>query len=174
VSGGDAATLWPRVAEGLRRDLGARTFDRVSWWGAPRTHQIAFAACALVFAGTVLGFGLGAAARALGRQPASSVPARVRTVATLAAASALTVLVAVAIGLMSLSPFDLFVEVPLWLRATGWLALVAPLASIPLFVWSARGTTWTSLARLHGFALAIALAVFTALVRHYNLIGSVG
>ncbi|UNU44837.1 chromosomal replication initiator protein DnaA [Sphingopyxis sp. YF1] len=24
---GDAATLWPRVAEGLRRDLGARTFD---------------------------------------------------------------------------------------------------------------------------------------------------
>ena len=27
VSGGDAATLWPRVAEGLRRDLGARTFD---------------------------------------------------------------------------------------------------------------------------------------------------
>ena len=23
----DAATLWPRVAEGLRRDLGARTFD---------------------------------------------------------------------------------------------------------------------------------------------------
>ncbi|WP_374391999.1 chromosomal replication initiator protein DnaA [Sphingopyxis sp.] len=27
VSGGDAAMLWPRVAEGLRRDLGARTFD---------------------------------------------------------------------------------------------------------------------------------------------------
>ena len=27
VSGEDAATLWPRVAEGLRRDLGARTFD---------------------------------------------------------------------------------------------------------------------------------------------------
>ncbi|MGB7410851.1 MAG: DnaA N-terminal domain-containing protein, partial [Sphingopyxis granuli] len=24
---GDAAALWPRVAEGLRRDLGARTFD---------------------------------------------------------------------------------------------------------------------------------------------------
>ena len=24
---GDAATLWPRVAEGLRRDLGVRTFD---------------------------------------------------------------------------------------------------------------------------------------------------
>ncbi|MDZ3830604.1 MAG: chromosomal replication initiator protein DnaA [Sphingopyxis sp.] len=27
MSGDDAATLWPRVAEGLRRDLGARTFD---------------------------------------------------------------------------------------------------------------------------------------------------
>src|SRR3546814_10292822 len=24
---GDAAALWPRVAEGLRRDLGVRTFD---------------------------------------------------------------------------------------------------------------------------------------------------
>lgn len=172
----DARVAVLRDAEGeiAHLALGAWTFDRVSWWGDPRTHQIALGACALLFAGTVIGFALGAIARLFGRQPASSVPARVRVVATIAAASGLTVLLAVTVGLLSISPFDLFVEVPAWLRAVGWLAAVAPPAAIALFVWTARGTAWTPLARLHGFVLAIALGVFTALVTHYHLIGAIG
>jgi hypothetical protein len=146
------------------------TLDRVPWWRDPELHKLLLGACALVFVGTVVGFALGAVARALGRQPPSSVPAGVRAAATAAAALALATLVGVVVGLTAIPPFDLFIEIPAWLRAAGLL----PLLAIPLALLVAgrlvRSRGWTPLARLHAALLVLALGVFTALAWSYHLI----
>jgi hypothetical protein len=157
-----------------RLAVGSWVFDRVSWWRDPLVHQITFGACALLFAGTLAGLALGAAARRLPSQPKTRVSRAARAVAAIGAASALTALVAIVVGLMAISPFEFFIEVPAWLRATGLLAALAAPTALAVLAWSVAGRGWTPLARLHFAALGVALAVFAALAAHYNLVGWIG
>lgn len=151
--------------------IDAWTFDPVSWWRNPELHTLGLAACALVFAGTLFGWSLGGVARAVGRQPPSSVPLIARAVAATAAAFSLAALGAVVYGLATLSPFTLFLGPPTWLRVVGFLPLVAiPLALGAAFAL-ARSGRWTPLARLHYGVLALALFGWTAFAWSYNLIG---
>jgi CubicO group peptidase (beta-lactamase class C family) len=150
--------------------IDAQAFDRVSWWANPELHKLALGACAVVFAVTVLAALLPRLAQLTGRQPASSVPYAARAVAAAAAALSLATLAAVVLGMSSISPFALFVEVPLWLRAIGWL----PLVSIPLSGWAAvqlaHSGSWTPLARFHHAVLVLALFAWAALAWNYHVI----
>jgi CubicO group peptidase (beta-lactamase class C family) len=152
--------------------IDAWAFDRVAWWRDPELHRTLLGACALVFAATLLGFALGAGVRLFAGQPASPVPATVRAVAAAAAGLSLAVLAAIGIGLTALSPFALFLSIPLWLRAAGLLPFLSIPLSLALLLLLVRdGRRWTPLARLSLAALTAALAVFAALAWSYNLIG---
>src|SRR5262249_5089834 len=83
--------------------IDAMAFDRVSFWNDPELHKDLLAACAVVFAGTLLGWGIGALARATGRQPPSPIPRGARAIGAGAAALSLATLLAVGIGLGTLS-----------------------------------------------------------------------
>lgn len=148
-------------------------FDRAGVADSPRTHQIAGALCVLVLAGTLVGFALGGASRAIAGGPASSLPLAVRVMACVVAALDLSVLGGVAIGLSLLSPFELFLHVPAWLVMLGFV----PFASVPLsllvawpLVRSAGRRAWTPLARLHLVLLVLAFGVFGWLVVHWRVV----
>ena len=151
--------------------IDATAFDRVPFWRDPELHKDLLGACGAAFAGTLLGWGTGALARATGRQPPSPTPRAARAIGAGAAALSLATLVAVGVGLGTLSPFALFIEVPRWLRVAGVLPVLAvPLALAALY-WLARSRSWTVLARLHYALLVAALFTWTALAWNYHVIG---
>jgi hypothetical protein len=89
-------------------------------------------------------------------------------------ALSLAVLAAVAYGLTSISPHVILERIPTWLRAAGWLPVLSiPLSMLlPWLLWRSRGSpAWTPLARLHFGLLALASAVYAALLWSYHLIG---
>ncbi|MCU0670107.1 MAG: beta-lactamase family protein [Myxococcota bacterium] len=161
----DAGGTLQRVA------IDAFVYDRVPWWRDPALHQLAFGVCALLFAATLLGFGLGGVARRIAKQPPSRVPLASRLLACAGAALGLGAILAAGVGLAATSPFELFIEVPVWLRAMGVLSIASiPLAAVILFR-SARARDWTPLARFHFAALGVAMALFATLAWSYNLMG---
>jgi CubicO group peptidase (beta-lactamase class C family) len=177
-----APDLWQSVADETRiavlRDasgdvarvaVGPWVYDRVAWWRSPVLHQAVFGLCAAVFAGTLAAFCIGALLRAFASQPASPLPVGTRLLACAGAALGLGALLAVSIGLTRLSPFDLFVAVPAWLRTVG----VASIATVPIAVFvlaaALRTRSATPLARGHLFVLGVALALFAAIAWSYNL-----
>lgn len=152
-----------------RLALDSWVYDRVPWWRDPALHQIALGACALLFAATLGGFLVGGIARSVAKQPPSRVPLPSRALACTGAALALGALVAVGVGLTAISPFELFVAVPWWLRAIGVLATATIPLALAILVQGVRSTAWTPLARFHFAALGTALALFAAIAWSYNL-----
>jgi CubicO group peptidase (beta-lactamase class C family) len=150
--------------------IDATAYDRVSRWADPELHKLVLGVCALVFAVTVVAALLRGLARLTGRQPPSSVPFAARATAAAAAGLSLATLAAVALGMSAISPFALFIEVPLGLRAIGWI----PLVSIPLSMLVARdlarSRSWTPLARFHHAVLVLALFAWAALAWTYHVI----
>lgn len=151
--------------------INAWVYDRVPWWRNPALHGLAFGACALLFAGTLLGFALGAVARLLANQPPSRVPLGARLLACGGAAIGLGAIAGVGLGLSEISPFELFIAVPGWLRAIGLLAIATIPIALLLLLRAVRAREWTPLARLHFGALGAALALFATLAWNYNLMG---
>ena len=159
----DAAGGVERVA------IDSWVYDRVPWWRDPVLHQVAFGFCALFFAATLLGFATGGAMRRLAKQPPSPLRLATRVLAGAGCAIGLAAILGVGIGLVAISPFELFVAVPGWLRATGAASIAtAPIAGIVL-VQALRTREATPLARLHLVLVAAALALFALLAWSYNL-----
>ena len=138
--------VWQSVADdtriGVLRDaaggvervaIDSWVYDRVPWWRDPVLHQVAFGFCALVFAATLLGFATGGTLRLLAKQPPSPLRLATRVLVGAGCAIGLAAILAVGIGLVAISPFELFVAVPGWLRATGAASIAtAPIAGIVL------------------------------------------
>lgn len=176
--------VWQSVADDMRvgvlRDAGgsvarvaidAYVYDRVPWWRNPALHSLGFAVCALLFAATLAGFGIGGLARLVAKQPPSRVPLGARALACTGAGIALAAILAVGVGLSAISPFELFIAVPWWLRAIDLVSIATvPIAPL-LFVQAARARDWPPLARFHFAALGAALALFATLAWSYNLMG---
>jgi hypothetical protein len=99
------------------------------------------------------------------------VPRGARTIGAAAAAFSLATIASVGIGMSTLSPFELFIEVPRWLRVAGVLPILAIPLALGVVFWLARARSWTLLARLHYALLAVALWLWTALAWSYHLIG---
>lgn len=152
-------------------------FDRAGPLDRPGTHVLAGALCVVLFAGTLLGFGLGGLSRALAGGPPSSVPLGARLLVCGVSALDLAVILGVGSALASTSPFDLFHGVPGWLAVLG----LVPFVSVPLSLavpWALRRSrhaartgshAFAPLARLHFLVLTLALAVFAWLVVHWRL-----
>jgi hypothetical protein len=115
---------------------------------------------ALLFLSTLLGWGLGAVARALAGAAPSPVRLRSRVLGSVASAILLLFLALVAALAGDPDIWDLMIELPLAFRVTVWLPLAAlPLAlALPLELF--RGFQGkVPLARLHYGLLTLAVAL---------------
>jgi CubicO group peptidase (beta-lactamase class C family) len=152
------------------------TLDRVRWWQSPRLHALLGGAAALLLAGTLAGFGLGAAARRLAGAAPSPLPLAARV-----AGSAVALLFLFGLGsiLVELRPErfpDLLVEIPGVLRAGFAAITLASVLSLalPAFAWRGlRPGTRAPLARLHYALLAVAALLLAAQAGYWNLLGAV-
>jgi CubicO group peptidase (beta-lactamase class C family) len=150
------------------------TLDKVKGWRNPRLHVMFGVATIVLFVATLLGFGLGGAARRLaGAAPSPTTPAA-RGVAAAACALLLLGLFGVQQQLDVERSFDVLIEVPPVLRA----ALVALHLAVPFTValpyfalWGFRPDAKAPLARLHYAALALAGLGFLAQAAYWNLLG---
>jgi CubicO group peptidase (beta-lactamase class C family) len=145
--------------------VGPTAFDRLSPWAAPRRHAALGAASAVLFAGTLVGFGLGALARRLGGAPPSPLGRGARGLACAVCAVDLVILVGVASQLLDVRLWDLLVAVPPALRAMLWLPLLALPLTLALPVAAARGFrpgARAPLARLHAAVLSAAALLVLA------------
>jgi CubicO group peptidase (beta-lactamase class C family) len=139
--------------------IGSVAVDRVSALADPRLHAALGAACAALFAGTLVGLGLGAGARRLAGAPPSPLARGARGLACAVSALGLVILVGVASQLVEVKVWDLMIAIPPLLKGMLWLpVLLLPLA-LALPVACARGFlpgARAPLARLHAFALSVA------------------
>jgi CubicO group peptidase (beta-lactamase class C family) len=151
------------------------TLDRVPAWRSPRVHALAGAAAALLLAGTLAGWALGAAARRLARAAPSPTPRATRLLGSAVALLFLFGLVVIADELRPERFADLLIEVPALLRA-GFAALaVGSLLALPLAWLAWRGLrpgAHAPLARLHLVALAAAALLLAAQAGYWNLLGA--
>lgn len=180
VEGADG--VWRSVADetriGVLRDAGgaveriavdAFVYDRVAWWRNPRGHALAFAACAVFFAASLAGFAFDAVRRFLAGRARGRVPRGTRLLACAGAGIALAAILAVGVGLSAISPFELFIRVPAWLRGIGIVSIATiPIAPL-LVVQAVRAREWPPFARLHFAVLGAALGLFAVLAWSYNL-----
>ncbi len=151
------------------------TLDRVPWWQGPRLHAAAGLAAAALLAGTLFGWGLGAAARRLaGAAPSPSS----RAARLLGSATALLFLVGLGVIAGALRPErlpDLLIAVPPLLRA-GFAALTlgSLLAlALPVFVWRGfQPGVRAPLARLHYAALTAAALLLGAQTLYWKIFGA--
>ena len=152
---------------------GFMTLDRVPWWRSPRAHAAAGAAAALLLAGSLVGWGLGAGARRFAGAPPSPTPLVTRVVGSLVALLFVLGLVTI-LGGLRLERFpDLLIEIPASLRAGfAAIALGAVLAlALPALAWRGlRPGAHAPLARLHLVLLAAAALVLTAEAAYWNLL----
>jgi CubicO group peptidase (beta-lactamase class C family) len=151
------------------------TLDRVPAWRSPRLHALAGGSAALLLAGTLAGWALGAIARRLAGAAPSPTPRGTRL---LGSAVALLFLFGLGVIADELRPerfADLLIEVPGLLRA-GFAALNAgALLALPL-AWLAwrglRPQLHAPLARAHLLALAAAALLLAAQTAYWNLFGA--
>jgi len=154
---------------------GFLTLDRVPWWQSPRVHAAAGGAAAALLAGTVVGWGLGAAARRLAGAAPSPTPRAARLVG---AGVALLFLVGLGTLAGELRPErfpDLLIAVPGLLRAGfAALSLGALLAvALPVFAWRGlRPGTKAPLARLHYTLFAAAALLLGAQTVYWKIFGA--
>jgi CubicO group peptidase (beta-lactamase class C family) len=154
---------------------GFLTLDRVAWWQSPRLHVAAGGAAALLLAGSLLGWGLGAAARLLRGAAPSPTPLAARVIGSLVALLFLSGLAAIAGELRPERFPDLLIAIPGTLRAgfaaiaTGSLGALA----LPVFAWRGlRPGTHAPLARLHLALLAAAALLLAVQAAWWNLLGA--
>jgi CubicO group peptidase (beta-lactamase class C family) len=151
------------------------TLDRVPAWRSPRVHALAGAAAALLLAGTLAGWALGAAARRLARAAPTTTPRATRLLGSAVALLFLFGLVVIADELRPERFADLLIEVPALLRA-GFAALaVGSLLALPLAWLAWRGLrpgAHAPLARLHLVALAAAALLLAAQAGYWKLLGA--
>jgi CubicO group peptidase (beta-lactamase class C family) len=148
---------------GARLAIGSFVLDRVPVFADPRLHALAAAACAALFAGTLVGFALGALARRAGAPP-SPLARGARALACAVSALGLAILGGVT-GQLGTPIWNLVVGVPPALRAVLWLPLVALPLALALPVALARGFhpgARAPLARLHAVALCAAALLVLA------------
>jgi CubicO group peptidase (beta-lactamase class C family) len=154
---------------------GFLTLDRVPWWRSPRVHAVAGAAAALLLAGSLLGWGLGAAARWLARAAPSPTPLAARAVGSLVALLFVIGLDAIATELRPERFPDLLIELSPALRS-GFAALLAGalLALIlPVFAWRGlRPGARAPLARLHYGLFTAAGLLLAAQAAYWKLLGA--
>jgi hypothetical protein len=151
------------------------TLDRMPWWRSPRAHLLAGGAAALLLAGTLAGWTIGAAARRLAGAPPSPTPLLTRW---LGAVVALLLLFGLAVIASELGPehfADLLIAVPGRLRA-GFAALTLGALLAPPLAWLAlrgpRPGAHAPLARLHLLALAAAALLLAAQAAYWNVLGA--
>jgi hypothetical protein len=154
---------------------GFLTLDRVPWWRSPRLHAAAGAAAAALLAGSVVGWGLGAAARRFAGAAPSPTPLAARWLGSLVALLFLFGLGAIAFELRPERFADLLIAVPGALRA-GFAALgVGALLALPLPLFAWRGLrpgAHAPLARLHYALLAAAAWLLAAQAAYWKLLGA--
>jgi CubicO group peptidase (beta-lactamase class C family) len=154
---------------------GFLTLDRVPWWQSPRLHAMAGGAAALLLAGSVLGWGLGAAARRLAGAAPSPTPRAARGVGSLVALLLLGGLAAIALELRPERFPDLLIAVPGPLRA-GFAAIAAGSLlslALPMFAWRGlRPGARAPLARLHSVLFAGAALLLALQAAYWNLLGA--
>jgi CubicO group peptidase (beta-lactamase class C family) len=153
---------------------GFLTLDRVSWWQSPRLHAVLGIGAALLLAGTLLGFGLGALARVARGAAPSPTPLGARLAGSLVALLFLFGLLAVASELRLERVPDLMIAVPGTLRA-GFAAIAAGslgALALPAFAWRGlRPGVRAPLARLHLLLLAAAALLLAAQAAWWKLLG---
>jgi CubicO group peptidase (beta-lactamase class C family) len=144
--------------------IGSVAVDKLAARADPRLHAALAAACALLFAGTLLGFGLGAVSRIAGAPP-SPLDRGPRALACVVSALGRVLLGGVGSQLVEVQLWDLLIALPPLLRAMLWLpVLLLPLA-LALPVACARGFrpgARAPLARLHAVALSVAALLLLA------------
>jgi hypothetical protein len=151
------------------------TLDRMPWWRSPRLHALAGGAAALILAGTLAGWALGAAARRLAGAEPSPTPRRTRVLGSAVALLFLFGLVGIAGELRPERLPDLLISVPGPLRAAFAALALGALLAPPLAWLAARGLrpgARAPLARLHLVALAAAALLLAVEVVYWNLLGA--
>ncbi len=158
---------WPRAvfardAEGRVSQLfvEAQVLDRLSEWQSPLNQMALGVMSALLFAGTLLGWGLGALGRGLAGAAPSPLRLRSRLLGSAVAAILLSFLVLVATLASDPNIWALMIELPAAFRATLWLPVLALPLALTLPVELLRGfRTKAPLARLHYGLLTLAVAL---------------
>jgi CubicO group peptidase (beta-lactamase class C family) len=157
--------------EVIRLVLENRALDRIPGYASPRNHVALAVSASLLFVASVVGWLLGALARAVAGGAPSPVHLRARLVGG-AAALLLTALL-VSLALLSADPnqWNIMIELPWMLRAGTWL----PLVCLPLALWMpvecVRGfRSAAPLARLHYLLLTAGVFVILAGAVHWNLL----
>ena len=152
------------------------TLDHVQWWQSPRVHVLAGGAAALLLAGTLVGWGLGGAARRFGGAAPSPTTGAARGVGSAVAVLFLFGLGTIAAELRPERLPELLIAVPV-LRRSGFAALsLASLLAlcVPWFAWRGfRPAAKAPLARLHYALLAAAALLLAGQAAYYNLLGAV-
>jgi CubicO group peptidase (beta-lactamase class C family) len=151
------------------------TLDRVRWWQSPRLLALTGLAAALLLAGTLVGYGLGFAARRLAGAAPSPTPRAARAFGSVVAGLYLFGLAVLAGELRPERFADLLIEVPGLLRVGFAAILLASLLSLalPVFAWRGpRPGVHAPLARLHQVALAAAALLLAAQAAYWNLLGA--
>jgi len=145
--------------------IGPFAFDRLAPLARPGLHALIAVGCAALFAGTLVGFGLGGLSRRLPGVPPSPLGGGTRVLACALCAVDLVILVGVAWQLLDVRLWDLMIGVPPALRAMLWLPLAALALTLALAVTAARGVrpgARAPLARLHLLALLLAASLLLA------------
>ena len=174
--GGEIDAAFLTDARGNVRHLALEqfAFDRVSALRSPRVHAILAGFALVLFAGTLVGWLLGGAARLLGGAAASPFSLASRLVAGGVCLLNAAALVGVGYTLQKVNLYDLLIAVPLGLE----LLLVLLLLSVPLtlalpyFAW--RGLTTEQpalLPRLHYWLLTGTALLMLVIAHYWNLLG---
>lgn len=154
---------------------GFLTLDRVPWWRSPRLHAVAGGAAALLLAGSLVGWLLGAAARRVAGAAPSPTPLAARAAGALVALLLLSGLDAIATELRPERFPDLLIALSPVLRA-GFGALLAGsllALTLPVFAWRGlRPGARSPLARLHYVLFAAAGLMLAAQAAYWKLLGA--
>lgn len=145
--------------------------DRISPWASPLLHTLIAVAALLLFAGTLAGWLLGAAARSFAGADGSPLRLRARLLGS--AVSLLLGLLLTSLLALSAAPdiWNIMIELPLVLRAGTWLPLIALPLALLLPIELVRGFRQPApLARLHYAVLVLVVALVLVGAVHWNLL----
>jgi hypothetical protein len=138
----------------------SQVLDRLPAWRSPRNQVLVGVAAALLFLGTLVGWTLGAGARALAGAPPSPVRLRSRLLGSAAAAILLGFLGLVGTQAANPDIWDVMIELPPAFRVVVWLPLLALPLALALPLELLRGfETRAPLARLHYALLTLAVGL---------------
>jgi hypothetical protein len=174
--GGEIDAAFLTDAQGNVRHLALEqyAFDRVPAFRSPRVHAILAGFALVLFAGTLVGWLLGGAARLLGGAAASPLSLPSRLVASGVCLLNAIALVGVGYTLQKVNIYDLLIAVPVGLKLLlALLLLSVPLTlALPYFAW--RGLTTEQpalLTRLHYWLLTGTALLMLVIAHYWNLLG---